>query len=86
MAHTDKNVTQYACEKPVVPDDTMRNIIAIPAVRDTQGRRRVLKSGTAIEGVSRGPEARAGGGESGVWGISLEKFNMSVVLSDSNVF
>ena len=31
LAHT--NVTQYACEKPVVPDDTMRNIIAIPAVR-----------------------------------------------------
>ena len=33
LAHTDKNVTQYACEKPVVPDNTMRNIIAIPAIR-----------------------------------------------------
>ena len=33
LTHTDKNVTQYACEKPVVPDDTMCNIIAIPAVR-----------------------------------------------------
>ena len=33
LAHADKNVTQYACEKPVVRDDTMRNIIAIPAVR-----------------------------------------------------
>ena len=36
LAHADKNVTQYAWEKPVVPDDTMCNIIAIPAVRISQ--------------------------------------------------
>ena len=33
LTHADKNVTQYACEKPVVPDDKRRNIIAIPEVR-----------------------------------------------------
>ena len=33
MAHRDQKVTQYACEEPVVQDNTRRNIIAIPAVR-----------------------------------------------------